>query len=181
MIFLSNNLGKNPTISHRGGIKNFTIIVDTREQSPYSFQGVSPIPDTIVRGLSTGDYSLDGYEDRVTVERKSLSDLYGSVGTGRDRFEREMGRMAQLEFSAVVVEAEWSTIILSPPSRSRLKPVSVLATIIAWMQRYDVHWLTCPNRVFAEKLTHRILDRWYRDEQTGLHIKDAGQSRSDKG
>ena len=132
---------------------------------------IEPLPKTTIRGLKSGDYSIDGFEDRVAVERKSLSDLYGSLGTGRDRFEREMVRLKDFEFAAVVIEAPWSTIINKPPSRSRLKAVSVVATIIAWMQRYRVHWITCPNRIFAEKITHRILDRWYRDEETGLHKK----------
>jgi len=150
-------------------MSNFTIIIDTRERSPYTFETIDPMPNTMVSGLKTGDYSVDGFQDRITVERKSLTDLYGSIGTGRDRFEREMARMYSMDFAAVVVEADWTTIIKNPPSRSKLKPVSVFATILAWMQRYNVHWLTCPNREFAERATHRILDRWYRDEETGLH------------
>ena len=154
-------------------MKDFTIIIDTREQSPYTFEIIDPTPETIIRKLKTGDYSIDRFEDRIAIERKTLSDLYGSLGgkksTRRDRLEREMKRMCDMDFAAVIVEADWKTIIKNPPSRSKLKPVSVLATIIAWMQRYGVHWLTCPNRTFAEKATHRILDRWYRDEKTGLH------------
>lgn len=157
-------------------MKNFTIIIDTQERTRihrgYTFDIIKPAPPTIIRGLKTGDYSLEGYEDRITIERKSKTDLYGSIGNGRDRFEREMDRMSSFEFAAVVVEAEWGDIIKNPPTRSGLKPVSVLATVIAWMQRYNVHWITCPNRIFAEKTTYRLLDRWYRDEETGLHSKN---------
>jgi len=152
-------------------VDKFTIIIDSREQTPYTFDIINPVPSTTIRGLKTGDYSILGFEDRVTVERKSLTDLYGSLGAGRDRFQREMLRMRDLEYAAVVIEAPWMTIINKPPSRSRLLPVSVIATIVAWSQRYKVHWIPCPNRVFAEKITHRILDRWYRDEETGLHKK----------
>jgi len=31
-----------------------------------------------------------GLEDRVGIERKSLSDLLGCIGGSRDRFEREL-------------------------------------------------------------------------------------------
>ena len=147
----------------------FTIVIDTREQAPYTFDSINPKPNTITLGLKTGDYSLDGFEDRITIERKSLSDLYGSVGMGRDRFEREIARMVDMYFAAVVIEADWKTIIQNPPVRSKMSPKSVLATICAWMQRYRVHWIACPNRMFAEKITYRLLDRWYRDEETGLH------------
>jgi len=151
----------------------FTIIIDTQEKLGYTFESISPPPQTVIRTLKTGDYSIDGFEDRVTVERKSLSDLYKTLGgktsNNRDRFEREIVRMVDMDFAAIVIEADWKTIIRNPPSRSGLNSKSVLATILAWMQRHNAHWITCPNRMFAEKITYRLLDRWYRDEETGLH------------
>ena len=62
------------------------ILIDTREQAPFTFQGyeVDPEPAT----LPCGDYSLPGFEDRAAVERKKLNDLVGClVGKDRDRFE----------------------------------------------------------------------------------------------
>ena len=46
------------------------IIIDSREQIPYEFEGSQ------VGTLKSGDYSLDGFQDRVAVERKSKADLY---------------------------------------------------------------------------------------------------------
>jgi len=66
-----------------------TIIVDSREQTPLVF---AHLP-FIVSGLPTGDYSVKGLEDDFTVERKTLSDLYGSLTSGRERFMRELQRM----------------------------------------------------------------------------------------
>ena len=147
----------------------FVIVVDTREQAPFTFQEINPPPSIIYGGLRTGDYSIQGYELRIAIERKSLIDLFGSVGSGRKRFQREMERMACMEFGAVVCEADWLTILRQPPSQSRMNPKSVYATILAWMQRYHVHWIMCPNRAFAEKTTYRMLERWYLDEAKGLH------------
>ena len=42
-------------------------------------------------------------------------------------------------------------------------PKTVYRSVIAWQQRYDVHWLFAPGRPFAEKTTYHILDRFYRD------------------
>ena len=60
------------------------ILIDTREQAPFTFQGydVDPEPAT----LPVGDYSLVGFEDRAAVERKSLDDLVGCLmgSNGRD-------------------------------------------------------------------------------------------------
>lgn len=98
----------------------FLILIDSREQHPYQFQGLisdarqGRRPITVrqeVRGLPTGDYSLEGCEAQIAVERKSAADLFHTLGQGRDRFERELVRLADLPVAAVVVEAEWSEIL----------------------------------------------------------------------
>ena len=69
-----------------------TIAVDTREQQPWSF---SNLPSTRMT-LQTGDYSVVGLVDRITIERKSLGDLLGTIGQGRDpdsAFMRRLERM----------------------------------------------------------------------------------------
>ena len=43
--------------------------------------------------LATGDYSIEGLENDITIERKSMSDAFGTFGGGRDRWLREMSRM----------------------------------------------------------------------------------------
>ena len=76
------------------------ILIDSREQRPYTFQNIKPEPpETIMQGLTTGDYSVAGFESRICVERKSMIDLFGSVGTGRQRFEREMERMGKFDYA----------------------------------------------------------------------------------
>lgn len=153
-----------------------TIKVDTREQLAYDFASVkSPqIPFEVVRDtLETGDYSAAvpltaTKADMIVIERKSLADLYSTLGHGRERFEREFQRMSEYGYAAVVVEATWEQI--ADPNKhlkhpTLLVPKTVVATLIAWSQRYGVHVFTCPGRVFAEKLTYRLLERWARDHQ----------------
>ena len=77
---------------------DFTIAIDTREQQPYAFVGA------VTKTLPTGDYSIVGLEDRVTVERKSKVDAYGSLGHGRARFRREFERLSRLDYAGVVIE-----------------------------------------------------------------------------
>ncbi len=118
--------------------------------------------------LTTGDYSIVGHESRVTVERKSLGDLFTTLGkAGRRRFVAELARLAAFEFAAVVIEAEWSTILLSPPERSRLDPKTIFHSVAAWTVRYPrLHWVTVPGREFGEVATARLLDWWYRTYAT---------------
>jgi DNA excision repair protein ERCC-4 len=151
------------------------VVVDTREQHPYEFAAITADRcegDGFLKierqraTLSTGDYSLQGFETEIAVERKSLADLYHTLGQGRERFERELARLNDMKSARVVVEAEWSEIINAPPARSKLSPKSVYRSIIAWMERYPrVHWLPVPGRQFAEVTTFRVLQRFLRERE----------------
>lgn len=87
---------------------DITIIVDTSEQKPWTF---SPTEFGVVhRKLKTGDYSIAGYEDRVTCERKSLGDLVGTLITGWIRFRKQLYRMAGMDLAIIVAECNLSDI-----------------------------------------------------------------------
>jgi DNA excision repair protein ERCC-4 len=144
-----------------------TILVDSREQLPYSFTGLVPPSAIKITTLSAGDYSIEGLQDQVAGERKSLIDAYGTFGKGRDRFERELEKLSQYRFSFVVLEADWDTIVFRPPARSSLKPKTVIRSMAAWAIRYGVHFHWCPNRAAAEKWTYILLSRFHNDLKTG--------------
>jgi ERCC4-type nuclease len=153
-----------------------TIIIDSREQKPFDFSdiiaGVDRKGKSITvkyrRGtLPTGDYSIDGWTCRIAVERKSLSDLYSSLGKhSRDRFRREIDRLNQFDVALVVVEADWATILNNPPKFTRVKPGDVYRTINAWKQVFPrVHWDLMPDREMAELNTFRTLEYFWRQQQ----------------
>ena len=75
------------------------IIIDSREKTPFKF---SDKVTTEVRKLDTGDYSLEGYETRLCIERKSIPDLISSLS--QSRFVNELERMASFETAMIVVE-----------------------------------------------------------------------------
>lgn len=141
--------------------------------------GEPVVVPTVIKGLGSGDYSIDGFEDKIAVERKSLGDLYGSVTWGRERFEREIQRMDALgawagTFMCVVVEASWPAIVNPAAHRSgwenRTEPRSVEGTIVAWSMRYkNVHWWACGNRHGAECRTFSILRKFWGARQTGTN------------
>lgn len=109
-----------PKLVDRSGTFTVPVVIDTREQRGFSFDGLrcdvadggGPLTVPTVRGtLKSGDYSLKGYETRVACERKSIEDLYGTLGKGRERFERELVRLSTYSFAAVVVEADWRAVL----------------------------------------------------------------------
>lgn len=125
------------------------IVIDSREQLPFSFGHARYEVETEVGALGVGDYSLAGLTDRVAVERKSLPDLVACLGRERERFERELQRAAALDAFAVVVEASW-TDLATGNYRSKLNPHSACQSVLAFTCRYRAPFLFAGSRTAAE-------------------------------
>jgi hypothetical protein len=107
-----------------------------------------------------------GWETRVAVERKSLADLFSTIGQGRERFVRELERLAEYDFATVVVEAEISTILTAPPPHTQLSPKTVTRSVRTWQQRYPrVHWMFLPGRQAAMLWGYRVLEGWCKERE----------------
>ena len=142
------------------------IIRDTREQAPFIFAGY----DCEVQAgtLTTGDYSLAGLVDRCAVERKNLDDLLGCLmGSGRERFERELARASGLGCFAVVVEASFQDMA-EGRYRSRMKPHAALQSVLAFQVRYGCPFIWCGSRAGAEYATFHFLRHYLREAQERL-------------
>ena len=121
-----------------------TIIIDTREQTPLAFQNLPCEVGT----LQTGDYSIKWFEDHFIVERKSVSDLVGSVTFERDRFERELVRMRGYEFRRLLVVGTMADIE-EHRYQSRAEPKAVIASVTAFEIRYQLPVAWCPTPTAA--------------------------------
>lgn len=161
----------------------FTILVDGREKAPYQFTGLTSDADKhhlpiIVTWqwahLKTGDYTIEGLENQIAVERKSLEDLYNTLGSHRDRFEAEHRRLAQYPRgqACVVIEATWDDILSRPPERSKLRPKTVLRTAVSWQAKYGIPWNTVVDRRLAEIWTFRFLEKCWRQQQEEVAVHD---------
>ncbi len=126
-----------------------TIIVDSREQAPYTFAHERYAAQVQTGTLSIGDYSLAGLTDKVAVERKELSDLVACLGRERERFERELQRGAALDAFAVVVEASWADLSQGN-YRSQLQPHAGCQSVLAFMGRYRVPFIFAGSRAAGE-------------------------------
>ena len=129
------------------------IIIDTREQLPFTFAGY----ETRIATLQTGDYSLAGYEDVVAVERKSKEDAYGCVGGGRRRFVECLERLAALDRAAIVIERSIEDFDQNPPPRTRIDSRMAIGSYISWACKYRIPVFWCANRAYAERVTVRFL------------------------
>ncbi len=86
--------------------KTFTIIQDTREKKPWTFEATGSVEDVRVTKLDTGDYSIEGMEEIFMLERKaSVDELFVNLGVQWARFEREMERAKPYKYKYLVIEA----------------------------------------------------------------------------
>lgn len=133
-------------------IFNPIIVVDTREQKPFSFPRNVKI---MKKSLYSGDYSVSGFETYVAVERKSLDDLIACCGRERERFEKEIQRLQGIPVKAIVVEASWADVELGN-YRSRLNPNAAIGSCLSWIIK-GVPIIMAGSRERACQFTLRIL------------------------
>ncbi len=85
------------------------VLVDTREQMPFPLAENHPnwIGGEKRLKLASGDYSIEGMQDVLSLERKSLADAIGSTMAGRARFIRSCERLAAFRWKAIIIEATY--------------------------------------------------------------------------
>jgi ERCC4-type nuclease len=123
-----------------------TIIIDTREQEPYSFD--PRLAATVRRALPAGDYSVVGLEQRVAVERKSLDDFVSTVIHARVRFREELRRLAECRAACVVVEGGVADVLLQH-YRGEAHPNAVVGNALSIILDFGVPVFFCGNRQAA--------------------------------
>ena len=161
----------------------FTILIDTREQQPFVFEGLTTNSDRgnlplIVPhkfeslGNHAGDYGILGYKGLASVERKSMYDAHGTFlgwGDRRENFETELANLSTLEASAVVIECSRAELIKRAPSRGKKTAAEnakiLFRQVLAWEQDYRVPFVFCESRDMAMAATFRILERFWRKDQ----------------
>ena len=180
----------------------FAILVDQAEKHPWGFTDLKarsfidkdmrtylPRVESAYLGIGRGDYSIDGFQSRVGIERKSMPDFQSTllgwehdVDRGeyvlsvdrRARFKRELATLATLDLKAVVVEASLGECLANVPSwgvRSSIENAKYLAaTYLAWSQQFaGVPWYFCEDRRMAEEVCFRLLEKWWAEEQKHAH------------
>ena len=130
------------------------IIVDSREQKPFHFEGHTLIESK----LEYGDYSLHP-NNKLAVERKSLSDLYGTLSGGRERFEREIQKAKKLEgYIVVVVESTLNNMMYQKQKFGKASGEFIAHNMRKLLRQYDnLQFVFCDGREEAKNKTLHIL------------------------
>jgi ERCC4-type nuclease len=131
-----------------------TIVIDTREGEPYSFD--PRLAGAVRRALAAGDYSLAGLEDQVAVERKTLDDFVSTVIHRLRRFREELRKLSRYRAACVVVEADLLDV-LGKRYRSEARPEAVVGSTLSILLDYGVPVAFCGNRQAACHFTQAFL------------------------
>lgn len=126
--------------------EEIVITTDTREQlflDFTKFRGVSSVRGT----LKTGDYSIQGYEDQITFERKSVQDLVGTLTSGHTRFLREMERMRTFKAKYILIE-HTPDILYNYCAKHgwQRKFNTIIQSLLAYACHYQVRVRFCKDR-----------------------------------
>ncbi|MBZ0270555.1 ERCC4 domain-containing protein [bacterium] len=155
---------------------NFTIVVDSREQQPYGFDGMS-----LRATLPAGDYSVAGFEDAIAVERKTLEDYVRSVIRERERFHKEIARLSKMRFACIVVEASLPEMT-SGAYRSGVNSFSVFEAGLAIEIGFGVPVHFCGDRQhgirFTKSYLFRAAERLYREGAEEVHREGAKDTKA---
>lgn len=171
----------------------FQIVADTREQvdgdtlgvtGQWTFEGFkarAPHNDkelvvNVVRrnlGFHGGDYTIQGMENLVRVERKAFEDAHGTVlgwGKRRDNFIQELEFLNSIQKSVVIVEGRFDPFVERAPCygvKSCQENAKALhGSVLSWIIDYPrVQWFFVRNRRLAEVTAFRFLEKFWVKQQ----------------
>jgi len=141
-------------------IKPFTIIKDSREKQGYTFEASRTkyhvCKGMVVRKLDTGDYSLEGLEDKICIERKGcVEELAINLGSKKYAFLNEIERMESFPHKYIILEFSLEDLIKFPEdtripvkNKGSLKITGkyMLKCLIEFQLWNNVHVLFCGNK-----------------------------------
>jgi len=148
------------------------VIIDTREQAPFTFTAMSNwIGGTVSRKLDVGDYSIVGMERLLRLERKSLTDLISTLMHGRQRFFRECEALAKFRHAALLIEATYEDVksFYHEDLCTSAHPNAVSGSLDAVEARFRIPVIyTSQHRPLAEEKAASWLSKhftyWYLEE-----------------
>jgi hypothetical protein len=98
-------------------MKTYTVVRDTweKEAQGWFFSKTNRCDGTVCRHLKTGDYSIDGLEETITIERKgSVKEFVTNLHEAR--FVKQLERMAEFPVAVVILEFEFDQLARWPDS-----------------------------------------------------------------
>ena len=150
-------------------MSGYRVIKDTREKDGWTFTEYDKCAGMDMGTLHTGDYTLQGFEDVICIERKaSASEIAMNLGRKKTPFLAEMDRMKDYEFSFLLCEFDMEDVIKYPVGSNvpaKLRPhvkitgKYMLKCLIEFQLWYDTKIIFCGNKDNAFLTCNSIFKR----------------------
>lgn len=122
-----------------GTIPKPVVLVDTREQQPFSFEAHKNwIASEKVVTLPVADYSIEGMESLIALERKSLMDAVGSLMTRRPEFLRMCEKLADYRWKVIIIEATYEDMKSPYRQETNAHPNGIVGSLDAIEAKYGI-------------------------------------------
>ena len=147
----------------------FTIIIDTREQKPWGFSNHA----TSNHKLDTGDYSIEGLENILAIERKrNISEFANNIT--ESRFVDVIERLNKFKYAFILFEFDMKDVMSYPigsniPKRLwnkiRISPAFIIKHIIDLQVEHNIKIIFCGDSANAEKIALSLMRKIYKKEK----------------
>jgi hypothetical protein len=148
----------------------FTIIIDTREQIPWEFG----FHNTAKKKLDTGDYTIEGFENILAIERKkSVSEI--ATNLSESRFSDVLDRLSKIKYPYMVFEFSLDEVYSFPVGsdipkklwdKLRISGNYIIKRLIEIQLKYNIQVVFCGDSDNAEKFSVSLMKRIYEQYHT---------------
>ena len=147
-----------------------TFVKDTRERDGkgWNFKASQNCAGMISAKLDVGDYSIVGLENLVCVERKTIGDLWGTLGNQKnyERFIREWTRAVNHK-KFLIIEGTLADVD-GGYRFSKVSPENIHGKLISLQIKHGVHVIFAGRTDVARSYARRLLIKLYKYHKDGI-------------
>lgn len=141
------------------------VIQDTQEKIPFDFSFYDV--EVKVKKIPTADYTLEGYEDVILIERKaSVDEIAGNFTKKKSAWWKEMKRMSEVQYKYILCEFPFQDVLDYPKSskanrQTKINGVILSNSINKCISNYGIEFIFCDNKKEAEQKAFELLKQCY--------------------
>ena len=152
----------------------FNVIRDTQEKKNFrTFANYDEVEKVIDLSLPTGDYTIEGLEETLCIERKhNISEFAKNIN--EDRFERELVRMSKFYYAYLILEFGLDEVDNYPnvncvPYKIRpkikVRGPFIFKRLAEISTKYQIQIIPCGHPKYAEAMVMSIMKRVWENER----------------
>jgi len=150
-------------------MQKLTPIRDTREHENEGYYWTESewCEGYVSKKLDTGDYSLEGFEDILCIERKrSTGEIAKNVI--EKRFDKELIRMSKFKYAFIVCEFNFEDVLNFPINSGipqnrwdwlKITPNFLMSKLTGYQLKYGVHILYCGSKKSGWEMVNSIFKK----------------------